>query len=101
MQMELDKTLLRKFVRKLVDMNSAPVLPDHMNQEDTNLMVRVLSAKTMNEIADISLDEIIRLFDFTDFFADFIDHRNCFNGKYGDFEERLVSMPSASHRRIL
>lgn len=101
MQMELNKTLLRKFVRKLEDMDPAPVHPSGMSQKDTELMVKVLSAKCMDDIADVSLQEITKLFEFTDVFAAFIDHHDCFTGQYGDFEKNLLSMPSISARRIL
>lgn len=101
MQMELNKTLLRKFVRRLEDMSPAPVLPDDMSQEDTELMVKVLSARCMDDIADVSLQEITRLFEFIDTFAAFINHQDCFTGQYGSFEEALLSMPSISPRRVL
>ena len=97
----LDKTLLRKFVRKLEDMSEAPMLPDGMSQEETELMVKILSAKHMNEIADVPLDNIVNLFDFVDTFADFIDHQDCFTGQFGDFESNLLSIPSVNHRRLL
>ena len=101
MKKVLDKYLIRKYVRKLEDMSEEPALPDGMNREETDLMVKILSAKHMQEIEDVSLDEIVSLFDFVDVFAEFITIQDCFSGKYGDFESNLLSMDSANRRRLL
>ena len=71
----IDQSVLKKSFKKIRDIGDEPlrIIPKGISEEDWKLLRRVLEATTLDQIEDISDEELIRLSYFTDIAVDFFD----------------------------
>lgn len=96
----LDKKKLKKLLLSMAEVPLDKNLPAEMAPEDVILMKRCMEATSMEEIADISTDKILDLFNFIGAYGEFVMKLPCLGNSTEFFLDSLQAVPSAVRRRI-
>lgn len=96
----LDEKIIGK-LKNAEEVDSLYTIPDGMNKENTQLLLRVLQAKEPEEIEDISTEQIIELMYFVQDMAPYIGRSSKFDNGSNTFKNKLLTSKPMKRRRVL